>query len=114
MLDGHESSAFNKVKSEYPIQQCKRKVIHQAITDFQKFLEQYGINIVKSMIKPHEIYEYCLKYALETPDAVQVLCATRNSDYLVTIDRRLIASEVKEIKIIDPGNLMSKRELRFY
>jgi predicted nucleic acid-binding protein len=56
-----------------------------------------------------------MKYALETPDAVHVLCAVQySSNYLVMIDRPLINAKVKEIEIIDPGTLITKSQLRFY
>jgi predicted nucleic acid-binding protein len=114
-LDGHQISAFNKVKSNYPLKRSKRVVIHQAIADFEMFLNQHKIEVTEVSIKSHSIHEYCMKYALETPDAVHVLCAVRySSNYLVTIDRSLINAKVKEIKIIDPGTLITKSELRFY
>ncbi len=113
MLDGHEMSRFNRVRSQYPLPSNKRKVIHQAIADFEKFLTTHGIEVIEVQINPHEIHEYCMKYALETPDAVHVLCATQYSQYLVTIDKALIDSKVKEVQIIDPGSLITKSELRF-
>lgn len=111
MLDGHEMSRFNRVRSQYPLPSCKRRVIDQA--DFEKFFATHGIEITEVPINPHKIHEYCMKYALETPDAVHVLCATQYSQYLVTIDKALIESKVKEVQIIDPGNLITKSELRF-
>ena len=95
-LDGHQISTFNRVKSNYPLNRSKRMVIHQAIADFEKFLTKHKIEIIQVSINSHRIHEYCMKYALETPDAVHVMCAAQYSDYLVTIDRPLIGAKVRE------------------
>lgn len=114
LQDGFEISAFSRHKHEYSIGTDERGVIHDVITDFEKYLQDLEVGFLRLNMDRHKIHEYCLRYSLETPDAMHLLVAIQEkSHYLVTIDRRLIDSKVKEIAIIDPGNLISKRELRY-
>jgi predicted nucleic acid-binding protein len=115
LLDGNEMVAFNRMKPQYRIPKSKRSVIHQSISDFESFLRKNRVEIVKVNLDYHKIHEYSLKYSLETPDATHVHAAFQHScSYLVTIDKQLIDSKVAKIKVVDPGTLFSKPELRFY
>jgi predicted nucleic acid-binding protein len=58
-----------------------------------------------------EMHRYCLRYSLETQDAAHVLLAKSNSQYLVTIDTALIKARISEVKVLDPGDLLTRMEL---
>lgn len=81
-----------------------REEIFDSVRDFEAYLRGLDIKIVKTEIDKTKIHDYCLRYALETPDALHILSA-QNSNYLVTTDDKLIESKVAEIEIIDPRRL---------
>lgn len=114
MLDGNEMAKFNRLKPRYRIEDVqRRKVIHNAIDDFKRFLKKNGIEIVKLNMDIHRIHDYCLKYLLETQDAAHVDTAIQYScGYLVTIDGQLVESKISEIQVVYPDTLFSKSELR--
>lgn len=106
VLDGHELSYFNRHKHEYPVDVDDRGVIHDAIRDFEKYLQALEVEIIEVKIDRRNIHDYCLRYSLETPDALHVTAA-QNSNYLITTDQKLTRAEVKEVSIIDPGTLIT-------
>jgi predicted nucleic acid-binding protein len=112
-LEGHEIAAFNRVKSQYRVQATRRKLIRHDITDFEKFLDNQQIQVVKINLDPEAVRDYCLKYSLETPDALHVLTASQHScKYLTTVDIQLIdAKKVAGIEIVKPGTLVTKSNL---
>lgn len=79
LLDGHEVSAFNRHKSKYPIEEDERDVIHDSIKNFEKYLNDLDVEFVELKLDRAKVQEYCLKYALETPDSIHLLAATQNS-----------------------------------
>lgn len=111
LLDGYEISSFNRRKSEYPIGEEERGPIHDAIKNFETYLRKLEVRTVDLNMDRRMIHEYSLKYSLETPDAIHLLCATQNSDYLVTIDARFKSAGVKEISVIDPETLLNNAAL---
>jgi predicted nucleic acid-binding protein len=113
LFDGHEMSAFAREKRNYLLEEEKRIGIHEAIRDFVQFLHRLHIEIVKINLNVQKIHEYSMKYSIETPDTVHVVTAIEQScGHLVTVDRALIDSKVKEIAIIDPDTLFTRSELR--
>jgi len=112
-LEGHEIAAFNRVKNQYRVQVARRKLIRHEIDDFEKFLGNQQIQIVKINLDPQAVRDYCLKYSLETPDALHILTASQQScKYLTTVDKPLIdAKKVAGVEIVKPGTLVTKSNL---
>ena len=50
-------------------------------------LHDLEVEILGTKVDRVRIHDYCLRYSLETPDALHVLTA-ENSDYLVTTDEK--------------------------
>ncbi len=114
-LDGFSISAFNRLKSQYAINKNEMNIIKNAINDFEKdLLSKLDIEIHPTIIDWRGIHHYCLKYNLDTPDAIHLHNAIRNSsDYLTTIDIGFKNSKVKETKIVNPAHLTTIKSLRF-
>lgn len=111
-LDGYEISSFNRHKSRYPIGEAESGPIHDAVKNFEFVLTGLKVQRVELHLQRYKIHEYCLKYSLETADAIHLLAAVQNSDFLVTIDTPFKASDIQEVSVINPETLMSKLELR--
>ena len=79
--------------------------IFDSMRDFEEYLRDLEVKIVKTEIDKTKIHDYCLRYALETPDALHILAA-HDADYLITTDDKLIKSKVEEVKVIDPRRLI--------
>jgi predicted nucleic acid-binding protein len=112
-FDGFEFFAFNRLKSEYKIEQIEREIIQEAMVQFEKFLKKIGVEFIKIQISWRKIHEYCLKYSLETPDAAHLLIALEHSDYLVTNDKAFKEAGVTDVVVIDPADLITRKELLF-
>jgi len=104
IFDGHVISSFNRYKHWYKIGTNEIGSIHDALADFESYLCSLEIEIVEARIDRLKIHDYCLRYSLETPDALQVLAA-KNSRYLVTTDTKLKNSGIANI--IDPSTLIT-------
>ena len=94
-------------------QQRGEKIIHESLNDFEGFLKDIDVEFIKTDIDWRLVHQFCLNYNLETPDAIHVHLASKKSDYLTTIDSGLKKSSIKEVNVLDPANLLGKRELRF-
>jgi len=79
--------------------------IFDTMRDFEEYLRNLEVKIVKMEIDKTKIHDYCLRYALETPDALHILAA-HDSAYLITTDDKLIKSKIEEVKVIDPKRLI--------
>jgi predicted nucleic acid-binding protein len=107
VLDGYEISSFNRHKHEYSIDAVDyRGAIDDALRDFEKYLHDLEVALMEVKIQ-----DYCLRYSLETPDALHVLAAIQNSSYLVTTDTNLKGSGITEVSVIDPDTLVATKEL---
>ena len=110
-FDGFEIFAFNRLKFEYKIEQNDREIIQEAIVQFERFLKKVNVEFIKMRISWRKIHEYSLKYSLETPDAAHLLIASDHSDYLVTNDKAFKEAGITDVVVIDPADLITRKEL---
>lgn len=105
-FDGYAISSFNRHKHRYNVDAEDLVVINDTLKAFEMFLRELEVEIIEAKVDRKRIYDYCLRYSLETADALHVALA-ENSDYLVTTDDKLIRSGIKEIWVMDPSTLIA-------
>ena len=111
--DGYEFVIFPRMKADYRLDESEVEDIMGYVEDFNQYLIDLDITIIELTLDWREMHRYCLRYSLETADAAHVLLAKNNSQYLVTIDTALIKARIREVKVLDPGDLLTRMELRF-
>jgi hypothetical protein len=112
-LDGHEISAFNRMKHEYDISKDDINSINNNINRFEEKLKKWKIELIKTVIDWKKIHNYCMVYRLETPDAIHLSNAIDNkSSFVVTTDNIFKRIDISNPEILDPYNLITKTSLR--